>query len=88
MEGLAIESHINEFLEQIKSENTETPLNSESSNMEPNIIKDDDYGGLAEEVIRDFLNETEQIISWTQGKWTKFKGTFLSRCTYMKAWKP
>lgn len=68
MEGLAIESHINEFLEQIKSENTETPLNSESSNMEPNIIKDDDYGGLAEEVIRDFLNETEQIISWTQGK--------------------
>lgn len=64
MEGLAIESHINEFLEQIKSENTETPLNSESSN----IIKDDDYGGLAEEVIRDFLNETEQIISWTQGK--------------------
>ena len=68
MEGLAIESHINEFLEQIKPENTETPLNSESSNMEPNIIKDDDYGGLAEEVIRDFLNETEQIISWTQGK--------------------
>ena len=66
MEGLAIESHINEFLEQIKSENTETPLNLESS--EPNIIKDDDYGGLAEEVIRDFLNETEQIISWTQGK--------------------
>ena len=67
MEGLAIESHINEFLEQIKSENTETPLNSETSN----IIKDDDYGGLAEEVIRDFLNETEQIISWTQGKWIK-----------------
>ena len=67
MEGLAIESHINEFLEQIKSENTETPLNSETSESS-NIIKDDDYGGLAEEVIRDFLNETEQIISWTQGK--------------------
>lgn len=70
MEGLATESHINEFLEQIKSENTETPLNSETP--QSNIIKDDDYGGLAEEVIRDFLNETEQIISWTQGKRIKF----------------
>lgn len=67
MEGLAIESHINEFLEQIKSENTGTPLSSETSESSNNI-KDDDYGGLAEEVIRDFLNETEQIISWTQGK--------------------
>ena len=62
MEGLTMESHINEFLERIKPENTET-----SSNTESNIIKDDDYGGLAEEVIRDFLDETEQIISWTQG---------------------
>ena len=62
MEGLEIESHINEFLERIKSDNTENPSTSES-----NIIKDGDYGGLAEEVIRDFLDETEQIISWTQG---------------------
>ena len=62
MEGLEIESHINEFLERIKSDNTENPSSTES-----NIIKDDDYGGLAEEVIRDFLDETEQIISWTQG---------------------
>ena len=62
MEGLEIESHINEFLERIKSDNTENPSISES-----NIIKDGDYGGLAEEVIRDFLDETEQIISWTQG---------------------